>query len=622
MAIKNGKAQSFGLGDIILAPSPSTTRGQPTQLSCDSKGERLAYASTKSYRHPLYDNPSISRQHTDHKAETTVARFSPSGYYVASGDESGTVRVWDCVGEGATKGEYFIVSGRINDLAWDGDSQRIIAVGEGKQRFGHCFTADSGNSVGEVTGHSQRVNCVSIRQQRPIRAATAGDDKSLIFYNGPPFKFNTSTGSNHVNYIYGLAFSPDGANLVSVGGDRRIWLYDGKTGETKAQIGSGEHTGSILGVSWSQDSRKFVTASADRTVKIWDVEHGKVVQNWKMGEEGSVSIPDQQVGVVWPAGRSDGLIISLALSGNLNYLTEGSERPTRVIQGHQKSITSMARFDIGNKETLWTGSVDGRLYSCDITQGCEERVDGEGHPNYVNGLAATSEGNGRIYSVGWDDTIRSVDVTTNTYTGSATKLAGQPKNAAAAANNIVLVANSDGVEIFKDGAKIGNFPCEPTSLNVIAAHGTTAAIGCDDSSVRICSINNSDLVPSVEIKASRNPITALTFSPDGSLLAVGDSRGRVLVYKSADGSIVTDRWTAHTARINSLAWNSEGTHLASGSLDTSIFIWSLACPGDWLRAPNAHKEGVNGVVWITDRTKIASVGSDAAIKIWQLEDLK
>jgi hypothetical protein len=28
----------------ILAASPSTTRGQPTQLSVDSRGERLAYA--------------------------------------------------------------------------------------------------------------------------------------------------------------------------------------------------------------------------------------------------------------------------------------------------------------------------------------------------------------------------------------------------------------------------------------------------------------------------------------------------------------------------------------------------------------------------------------------------
>jgi hypothetical protein len=30
--------------DKILAAAPATTRGQPTQLSCDPKGERIAYA--------------------------------------------------------------------------------------------------------------------------------------------------------------------------------------------------------------------------------------------------------------------------------------------------------------------------------------------------------------------------------------------------------------------------------------------------------------------------------------------------------------------------------------------------------------------------------------------------
>lgn len=30
--------------DKILAAVPATTRGQPTQLSCDAKGERIAYA--------------------------------------------------------------------------------------------------------------------------------------------------------------------------------------------------------------------------------------------------------------------------------------------------------------------------------------------------------------------------------------------------------------------------------------------------------------------------------------------------------------------------------------------------------------------------------------------------
>ena len=48
------------------------------------------------------------------------------------------------------KSETKVISGKINDIAWDGESQRIIAVGEGKERFGHAFTFDSGNTVGEV----------------------------------------------------------------------------------------------------------------------------------------------------------------------------------------------------------------------------------------------------------------------------------------------------------------------------------------------------------------------------------------------------------------------------------------------------------------------------------------
>ncbi|KAI9923703.1 hypothetical protein MW887_008436 [Aspergillus wentii] len=603
-------------GESIWAASPSTTRGQTTQLSSDAKGERLAYASNKSIFIRSIDNPSIARQYTEHKAQTTVARFSPSGFYVASGDSAGLVKVWDCVGEGITKGDYSIVNGRINDLAWDGDSQRIIAVGDGKQRFGHCITWDSGNTVGEIYGHTQQINAVSIRQQRPLRAAAAGDDRNLVFYHGAPFKFNTGIRDKHTNYIYGVGFSPDGSSLVSVGADRKIWLYDGKTGETKGQIGEGEHKGSIFGVSWSKDSRKFVTASADRTVKIWDVEAGKVSQSWNMGEEGSMNVNDQQVGVVWPPGRSDDLLISLSLSGDLNYLVEGTPKPTRVIQGHQKNITSMSRFGSDEKdETLWTGSFEGRVCGWDVATATAETLEGESHSGYIAGLVPTQEGAGRIYSVGWDDTIRSADISAKTYTGSASKLSGQPKGVAAG-NSTVLVGTSENVEIYTDGKKTGDFkPKSP--VTTVAAHGTIAAIGDEDSTIQICEISSSSLSPKVDIKASQNPLSAMAFSPDGSLLAVGDSRGRVLVFKAADGSLVTDRWTAHTARITCIDWNKDGTHVVSGALDTNIFVWSLTNPGDWLQVTLAHKEGVNGVAWIAGGSKIASAGADAAVKLRQ-----
>lgn len=67
---------------------------------------------------------------------------------------------------------------------------------------------DTGSSTGEILGHSkvrhaifrasdlyelcdllQVINAVSIRHQRPFRAATAGDDSMVIFHTGTPYKY-------------------------------------------------------------------------------------------------------------------------------------------------------------------------------------------------------------------------------------------------------------------------------------------------------------------------------------------------------------------------------------------------------------------------------------------------
>jgi hypothetical protein len=43
---------------------------------------------------------------------------------------------------------------------------------------------DTGTSTGEIIGHSKAINAVTIRQQRPFRAATAGDDNLIVFHQG------------------------------------------------------------------------------------------------------------------------------------------------------------------------------------------------------------------------------------------------------------------------------------------------------------------------------------------------------------------------------------------------------------------------------------------------------
>lgn len=56
-------------------------------------------------------------------------------------------------------------------------------------RFGAVFLWDSGSTVGDLSGHSKRINSVDIKQTRPYRLVTGSDDSSASFFEGPPFKF-------------------------------------------------------------------------------------------------------------------------------------------------------------------------------------------------------------------------------------------------------------------------------------------------------------------------------------------------------------------------------------------------------------------------------------------------
>lgn len=402
--------------------------------------------------------------------------------------------------------------------------------------------------------------------------------------------------------------------MVSVGADRRIQLYDGKTGEPTVQIGEGEHKGSIFAVSWNKDSKRFVTASADQTVKLWDVEAGKAVQTWKFGE-GVVNVPDHQVGVVIPSGRSDGLVVSLNLAGDLNYLVEGSQNPTRIVQGHNRSITSFASSVNGESQTFWTGSFEGRVCSWDVKTGSGSAIEGQSHTNVCTAFAVTPS---RAYSVGWDDTLRIADTAGKTFVGEAAKLSAQPKGVASA-DNRVFVATESGIDIFFKDSLVENFSTKGFQPTAIAASGSVVAVGDGANVVHIYTVDSSHkLSPKEKLTHSTAQITALAFTGDGSLLAAGNSSGKICVYDMNTFDVKTDRWSAHTGRVTSIAWNDEGTKAVSGALDTNVFVWSLKSPGKRVKAPNAHKDGVNGVCWVDNGKKVASTGGDAAIKIWDV----
>jgi len=83
----------------------------------------------------LLQDPSLAFAYCDHTDRVKVAKFAPTGKYIASGDAVGRVRVWAFTqAEHSLKYELPSIGGEVEDLAWDGESKRILVVGGGSAK--------------------------------------------------------------------------------------------------------------------------------------------------------------------------------------------------------------------------------------------------------------------------------------------------------------------------------------------------------------------------------------------------------------------------------------------------------------------------------------------------------
>ncbi|KAI8907500.1 WD40-repeat-containing domain protein [Powellomyces hirtus] len=593
------------------APQPSTERGRPVHISGDPKGVNFLYTNGRSVIIRNLVNPEIAKEYTQHTAQATVARYSPSGFYIASADVQGNIRIWDTVGgENIIKTETRVFAGKVNDLAWDFESKRIIAVGEGKDRFGHAFLFDTASSVGEIGGHSKVINSVDIRPGRPLRAITGSDDTSVNFYHGVPFKFNKSN-NDHTRFVQCVRYSPNGEHYVSAGADGKLFLYDGKEGNKIAELSSAEgaQKGGIYSVSWSPDSKSLLSASADMTAKVWDVAAQKVVRTWEFSS--SPSFDDQQVGSLWQGDN----LITLSLSGDINYLNSSSGGLARVVKGHSKGLTALT---VTPEKTIYSGSYDGRVCQWKDGSGLADVPTGTAHSNQVTGFAFTD---GILYTAAMDDTLRVVGSEDGKPAFKSAILAtgGIPKAIGAKNGVAIAVTVNNQIIIAKDGQQIGDKKLDWTPGSVaIAPNGVNVAVGGEDNKIRLYTLENGSLKDQATLESNRGAVTVLAYSPDGKMLAAGDSQSKIVVYDTATNEIKLHHWQFHSGRVNALAWSPDSRYAVSGSLDTNVEIWSVEKPMKHITIKNAHLEGVTGVGFIGDEKRVASAGADGFVKVWDI----
>ncbi|XP_045779171.1 actin-interacting protein 1 [Maniola jurtina] len=594
-----------------FAALPRTQRGTPLVLGGDPKGKNFLYTNGNSVIIRDIENPAISDVYTEHSCQVNVAKYSPSGFYIASGDVSGKVRIWDTVNkEHILKNEFQPIGGPIKDIAWSADSQRMVVVGEGRERFGHVFMSETGTSVGEISGQSKPINSVDFRPSRPFRIVTASEDNTIAVFEGPPFKFKC-TKQEHTRFAQAVRYSPDGSLFASAGFDGKIFLYDGATSELKGEIGSPAHKGGVYGISWSPDGKQLLSCSGDKTCAIWDIETRERTTTFNIG----TAVENQQVSCLWQGKH----LLSVSLSGDINYLdVSNPDTPLRVLTGHNKPITCLALQGKG----LYTASHDGAVTLWDVDTGEGRRVGGQGHGNQVNGMRTGKDAT--LLTCGIDDTLRravaSAEGEVPSYTDNSTPLGAQPRALDYLVDeDLTIVATVKELAVIVGTSKKSTLPInyEPSCVS-IDPKSKHVAVGGGDSKVHIYSLQGTSLSPVTEL-THLGAITDVRYSPDSTYLVACDSNRKLILYTTEEYKLAHNKeWGFHTARVNCVAWSPDGARVASGSLDTSIIVWSVQTPAKHVAVKNAHPQSqITGLAWIDDET-LASVGQDANTRIWSL----
>ncbi|CAI4220980.1 unnamed protein product [Auanema sp. JU1783] len=599
-----------------FASLPRTTRGLPVVIGVSPKGDKILYPNGNSvFTVPVKDvtNPDI---YTEHSVPVTVAKMSPSGFYCASGDANGNVRIWDTVNSThILKATYPVFHGNVRDIAWNDDSKRLAVVGEGRERFGHVFLFDTGTSNGNLSGQSRPMGSIDFRPTRPFRLISGSEDNTVAIFEGPPFKFKT-TLHEHTRFVHAVRYNPDGSLFASAGADGKVIVYEGAEGKKEFELSDesckgNAHSGSVFGVSWSSDGTRLATASADKTLKIWNVPNKSLEKTVTFGDE----IDNQQLSAVWAENK----VVTVALNGFISIVNPDEGSIEKVITGHNKPITAAAVTDA--RDFLFTADFEGNINRWKLSDGSSLRLP-KVHKSQVVGLFATSSGT--LISTGWDDAVA--------FTGSATGSPSSPKSVQLPSQPLGLASSSDGktvavacykhVVIIEDG-KVKNAQSVDGQPSCVAfsEEKKLVAVGLQSSNVVIYGLDSNGTLTEKKRLSHNGHITAVSFSANSEYLVASDNARKVIPYKVADDFSVASskEWTFHLAKVNCAAWSPNGRYVATGGLDTNLIVWDTQNSGEHpIIIKGAHAmSSINEILWTKDN-ELLTIGQDSNIKHWRL----
>jgi WD40 repeat protein len=127
---------------------------------------------------------------------------------------------------------------------------------------------------------------------------------------------------------------------------------------------------------------------------------------------------------------------------------------------------------------------------------------------------------------------------------------------------------------------------------------------------------NSDLTQSVFTQTFTG-IVSSAISPDGELLATGDTNGQVCLWHVATGQLLLTL-KEHTSWVWTVAFSPDSQLLASGCHDCTIKVWDIRS-GRCLTTLQANNSWVWTAAFCANGQTLASSSADQTVKLWDVQ---
>lgn len=531
---------------------------------------------------------------TEHPGQVNALAFSSDGKTLASGGyRNPIIQLWDLdTGSKLSTLELAERHDSITALVFAKDNTTLISLNRSRE-IAH-WDVNTGSKLGDTISIDQ-YTAAAFSEDGGIFAA--GDNIGITRLWDITTGTRRSTLAEPFNEaenpeIRALAFSPDGKMIASGSDDKTVVLWNTENNAKLATLKG--HEGWVTAVAFSADGKMLATGDANKIIKLWDVSTGRERATLK-GHENTINAlifaPNE-------APHYGGCLASGSADGTIRFWNPDTAKELVIFTaGHTESVKTVAFAENGTMLTsaafngtveVWDLKIRRELitFTAGQSDSSETAVFSPDARYFANrgyyGLIAFDP-----YSIGSRYSFQG---------GSSTQLW-----------EIVTGEEIPGPWQYKTGA-IGSFAFSPDG-KIFAGRGHRDILVWD--------LNSGSELFRLDIKS---PFPRkLMFSPDGRLLAVYGTHGKIQVW-DVDTHF---RLPIFVESANSLAFSPDSTLLALGHSD-GIVLWNVTPTGleERSKISDSDKRGSPNVLIFSPDSKTLLAppnGWSPLIQLWNVD---